>query len=188
MGDLVLAGATSGTTTLTPTAVSGTTTLTLPATTGTVLTSASNTNFPAGSVLQVVQGTYSTGVTTTSNTYVTTGLTASITPSSSSNKILVIVHQAGCLKYTNNTSIALALYRGAIPVIYFGARTGQTDNTATSYGGTISTTYLDSPATTSSTTYTTYFASNANNATVLVQDNNGLNTPVSTITLMEVKG
>ena len=38
MGDIVLAGATSGTTTLTPTAVSGTTTLTLPATTGTVIT------------------------------------------------------------------------------------------------------------------------------------------------------
>ena len=37
MGDLVLAGATSGTTTLTPAAVSGTTTLTLPATTGTVM-------------------------------------------------------------------------------------------------------------------------------------------------------
>ena len=39
MGDIVLAGATSGTTTLTPTAVSGTTTLTLPATTGTILAS-----------------------------------------------------------------------------------------------------------------------------------------------------
>ena len=37
MGDLVLAGATSGTTTLTPTAVSGTTTLTLPATTDTLV-------------------------------------------------------------------------------------------------------------------------------------------------------
>ena len=37
MGDIVLAGATSGTTTLTPAAVSGTTTLTLPATTGTVM-------------------------------------------------------------------------------------------------------------------------------------------------------
>ena len=37
MGDIVLAGATSGTTTLTPTAVSGTTTLTLPATTDTLV-------------------------------------------------------------------------------------------------------------------------------------------------------
>ena len=43
MGDIVLAGATSGTTTLTPTAVSGTTTLTLPATTGTVALTASPT-------------------------------------------------------------------------------------------------------------------------------------------------
>jgi hypothetical protein len=42
MGDIVLAGATSGTTTLTPTAVSGTTTLTLPATTGTVVTKDTN--------------------------------------------------------------------------------------------------------------------------------------------------
>ena len=41
MGDIVLAGSTSGTTTLTPAAVSGTTTLTLPATTGTVLTTGS---------------------------------------------------------------------------------------------------------------------------------------------------
>jgi hypothetical protein len=39
MGDIVLAGATSGTTTLTPTAVSGTTTITLPATSGTLLQS-----------------------------------------------------------------------------------------------------------------------------------------------------
>jgi len=42
MGDIVLAGATSGTTTLTPTAVSGTTTLTLPATTGTITTKDTN--------------------------------------------------------------------------------------------------------------------------------------------------
>jgi len=38
MGDIVLAGSTSGTTTLTPAAVSGTTTLTLPATTGNIVT------------------------------------------------------------------------------------------------------------------------------------------------------
>jgi len=43
LGDIVLAGSVSGTTTLTPTAVSGTTTLTLPATTGTVALTASPT-------------------------------------------------------------------------------------------------------------------------------------------------
>ena len=47
MGDIVLAGSTSGTTTLTPAAVSGTTTLTLPATTGTVMV-----NGPAFSAYQ----------------------------------------------------------------------------------------------------------------------------------------
>ena len=184
---LILNGATSGSTTIQATDAT-TQTITLPANSGTVLTNASNTNFPAGSVLQVVNATYSTPVLSTSNTYITTNLTASITPSSSSNKILVIVHQAGCLKYTSNTSVALALYRGATPIIYFGGRAGQTDGTVTNEPGTISTCYLDSPATTSSTTYTTYFASNGNNATVLVQDNNGLNVATSTITLMEIKG
>ena len=43
MGDIVLAGSTSGTTTLTPAAVSGTTTLTLPATTGTLVLAAAPT-------------------------------------------------------------------------------------------------------------------------------------------------
>ena len=41
-----------------------------------------------GKVLQIIQGTHSTAVSTTSSTYVTTNLTASITPSSSSNKVL----------------------------------------------------------------------------------------------------
>jgi len=49
MGNLVLAGATSGSITLEPTAVAGTSTLTLPALTGTVLTSASpQSAFPTG--------------------------------------------------------------------------------------------------------------------------------------------
>ena len=50
---------------------------------------------PTGSVLQVVQATYSTNVTTGGTTFIDTGLTATITPTSSSNKILVIVCQNG---------------------------------------------------------------------------------------------
>ena len=46
---------------------------------------------PAGSVLQVVQATTSTEVSTTSTSYVSAGLSASITPTSSSNKILILV-------------------------------------------------------------------------------------------------
>ena len=155
-------------------------------TNGATFPSGTNAQAAPAKILQVVQGTYSTGVTTASSTYVTTGLTASITPLFSTSKILILVNQAGCLKYTSNTSIAIALYRASTAITYFGGRAGQTDGTGTSYGGTLSTVYLDSPATTSSTTYTTYFASNGNSGTVLVQDNNGISTPVSTITLMEI--
>jgi hypothetical protein len=61
-------------------------TLTLPAATGTVLT---NNTLPAGTVLQVVQGSSSTGVINNTGTYADTGLTATITPASSANKILI---------------------------------------------------------------------------------------------------
>ena len=56
MGDIVLAGSTSGTVTISPPASAGTTTLTLPSTSGTVLTSASTT-MPAGSVNQAAIAT-----------------------------------------------------------------------------------------------------------------------------------
>ena len=46
-------------------------------------------DLPAGSVLQVVQGVTSTSVSTTSTSYVVTGLTASITPSATSSKIMI---------------------------------------------------------------------------------------------------
>ena len=98
MSSIVVAGDTSGTITLQAPASAGTTTLTLPTTSGTVLTSASSvaaSQLPAGSVLQVVNTTYSTYSTFSSSTYADTGLTASITPSSSSNKILVLVHITG---------------------------------------------------------------------------------------------
>ena len=184
MAKLILSGDTSGSVTLESPAVSGTTTLTLPTTSGTVLTSGTNTNFPAGSILQVVNATYSTSATSSSNAFVDTGLTASITPSSSSNKILIIVSQSGCLKYTNNTNIGVKLVRNSTDLIDFSGRAGLTDSAATNNVGTICTAYLDSPSTTSSTTYKTQFNSRSNNATTGVQDNSA----TSTITLMEIKG
>ena len=48
---------------------------------------------PTGSVLQVVQGTTNTQTTTGQTSYVDTGLSAAITPSSTSNKILILVSQ-----------------------------------------------------------------------------------------------
>ena len=47
-------------------------------------------------ILQVVQATYGTNVINSTNVYADTGLTATITPQSSTSKILVVVHQASC--------------------------------------------------------------------------------------------
>ena len=125
MGNLVLAGATSGSITLEPTAVAGSNTLTLPAATGTILTTASSGQIipkaalPTGSVLQVVNATYSTLTSSSSGSYSDTGLTASITPTSSTSKILVIVSQS-CLNCGSATNgINIKLVRGSTDLIVF---------------------------------------------------------------------
>ena len=177
---IVLVGSTSGSVTLQEPAVAGTTVLTLPAVSGTVLTTTSP---KAGNVLQVVNVVYSTVVSSTTSTYVDTGLSASITPSSSSSKILVLVDQGGIGKQTNNTRIQLQLLRGASSIQVIDVGIGAfTNSTATNFIGSISLAYLDSPATTSSTTYKTQFASRSNSDGVFVQTDGS----ASSITLMEI--
>jgi hypothetical protein len=137
-----------------------------------------------GKVLQVINaGTTSTG-TSSSSTYADTGLTATITPSSASSKILVFVSQNGILKSTNASArLGLKLLRGATVIETIGELFLFDGTTTQLYGTTISTSFLDSPATTSATTYKTTFASTDNNAEVQVQAN-ALHR--STITLMEI--
>ena len=186
MANLILNGSTSGSVTISSPAVSGTTTLTLPTTSGTVLTSASNTNFPAGSVLQVVNATYSTAASNSTSTYADTGLTASITPSSSSNKILVLVNQAGVGKDTGNisSSVYVKLLRNSTDICVFCITGAYTQSNSYNLGFSSTTSYLDSPATTSAVTYKTQFANGQNAASVRVQTDNS----TSTITLIEIKG
>ena len=190
MAKLILNGSTSGSVTLESPAVSGTTTLTLPTTSGTVLTSASNTNFPAGSVLQVVQGTYTTFTSSSSSSYADTGLSATITPSSSSNKILVFSTILGTGKNTGNTKIGLQLLRGATAISVFSTETGRSADYGASAQvdvGTISAINLDSPSTTSATTYKIQLASVSNTAQVFINNVNTSPFLGSTLTLIEVK-
>ena len=185
MSSVVIAGDTSGSVTLSAPSVAGTTTLTLPSTSGTVVTT--NT-MPTGSVLQVVSVAYGTYSTFSSSTYADTGLTASITPSSSSNKILVLVNIVGMGKFSSNTSIKLQLLRGSSSILVFEG-IGPYNNTTTShYVGGTGTTYLDSPSTTSSTTYKVQIQSVANTSGVAINDTASGASGNSTITLMEIKG
>ena len=208
MSAISVAGDTSGSVTLSAPAVSGSSVLTLPVATDTLVGKATTdtlTNksiaatqltgtiaagrLPAGSVLQVVNGTYATLVSTTTSTFISTGLTANITPISASSKILVFANVVGVNKGAANTTIMLRLYRGVSSIIGFEDFGGYTGGAIVNAIGSCSTTYLDSPATTSSTTYTVYFASASNISSVTVQNYNA--TPAnatSTITLMEIAG
>jgi hypothetical protein len=156
-------------------------TLTLPDATGTLLSSATTTGFPAGSVLQVVNATYSVETSNSTSTYADTGLTATITPTSATSKILVFANQVGLAK-SNNEGVRLRLLRGATTIVQMETSAAYTNTTTTNRVGGSSATFLDSPATTSATIYKTTFASSDNTASATVQ----AGTTTSTITLMEI--
>ena len=143
---------------------------------------AARANFGAGAVLQVVNAINTTQVTTTSTSYVDTGLTASITPSSASNRILVIVNQTITPGTSgSNTFAQVRLMRGASQ-IWFDARVngiGQYVHTTPSCS------VLDSPATTSSVTYRTQFATGTGIYSMEAQH---ADLRYSTITLVEIAG
>lgn len=133
-------------------------------------------------ILQVVQSSTNTEVTSSTSTFVTTGLTATITPQSSSSKILVLATVAGCGKDTGDTRLGLRLNRASTEICYFESVGGFTNTAASNFFGSCSTYILDSPATTSATTYTVQFRSELNIARVLTQSG----TARSTIVLFEV--
>jgi hypothetical protein len=140
---------------------------------------------PTGSVLQVVSATYSTQTSNSTSTPADTGLTASITPSSSTSKILIMVNQAGVEKNQNNADNAVDLFlqKNGSNLIKIGGYIGYTATAIRNLIGSASCAYLDSPATTSAITYKTqFYNSGVSSAAVLVQSQSA----VSTITLMEI--
>ncbi len=137
-----------------------------------------------GKVLQVVQGTVTATASNSTTTPADTGLTATITPSAATSKILVLVSQQGCYKSGANSqnSLNLRLYRGATNIqqittnLFYNTTVGEVS-------GSVSSVYLDSPNTTSATTYKTQFYNYVGAASVSVQIQN---VDVSTITLIEI--
>ena len=134
-------------------------------------------------VIQVVNSTYSTQTNSSSSTFLDTGLTASITPSSSTSKILVIAQVSSCFTTTNtNTEMDVNLLRDATQIIASMGGRGGNSSTGGDAIGTVGCAFLDSPATTSATVYKCQFKSTQNNATASVQ----LGGTTSTMTLMEI--
>lgn len=157
-------------------------------------------SFPAtgsfGKILQVVQ-TVKTDVFSTSSASYTdiTGFSAAITPSSTSNKILVIVY--AYLSNSNNTSTSfMRLVRDSTPVFVGDASGSRTQATGagplTQYAAsTFSPCFLDSPATSSSVTYKIQILSDLGQVTYLNRSGVDANSVgygrfSSSITLIEV--
>ena len=119
-----------------------------------------------GSVLQVVNAQYSTSTTTTNtSTFQDTGLTATITPTSATSKILVLVSNS--CGSTNSAGLNTVSYfqtvRGASTVIAytrFQIGNALASGTNAIKVDTVTQTALDSPATTSATTYKMQMISN----------------------------
>ena len=137
-------------------------------------------------VVQIVMGNTSTQTITTSTTLVDSGLSATITPTSASNKILVFVTQNGIGKTAANisASVEIALLRGATNIQMIATRMAEEDHAAnTQIMTTCATVYLDDPATTSATTYKTQFRNSGGVATQVLVQTSSSN---STLCLMEV--
>lgn len=152
---------------------------TLPATfvAGNVLTAAQMNDLRgAFRVLQVVSGTLSTQFGTTSGTFVTTGLTASITPSATSSKILIL---AGINLNNSGANDSYAtLFKDSTNLGPANGFVNWFTNPSGQGGAALN--FLDSPSTTSATAYSVRLRVSAGTGFISVANT------INTITLMEI--
>jgi len=157
---------------------------------------------PAGAVLQVVQGSYTGQVSTTSTSFVTTNLTASITPTSASSKIFVMF----TIQVSQNASasVHVRLVRDSTAISIGDSASNRLRDTVFTRPAAIpydydsqnlAANFLDSPSTTSATTYklqatlgSTYNGTFYLNRVKLDDDTDYTTRTASTITVMEIAG
>ena len=137
-----------------------------------------------GKVLQVVMGSTSTTASNSTTSYADTNLTATITPTLNTSKVLVIVSQSGVFRSNGNSgnALLLQLQRSASSIAQISNEGLATDTALRQGDVTFNIAYLDSPATTSATTYKTQFKNKVAAASVQVQ----VASELSTIILMEI--
>ena len=231
MSSIVVAGDTSGTITIAAPAVAGSGTLTLPVATDTlagiaatqtltnktlvapalgtpasgVLTNCTGVvaaALPAGSVLQVVSATKTdTFSSATLGWLDVTGLSVSITPRSTSSKIMVFGRITG-EGSIGATRMQMRLVRDTTSISIGDAASARIQVSGNEiYGGADADSllgstvfYLDSPATTSASTYKIQVLNGNGNSTIYINrtqnDTNSVITPrgTSSITVMEIQG
>ena len=129
-----------------------------------------------GKVGQVVQASTSTAVNVASTSVADTGLTVNITPTATTSKVLVQVNQNILTDIdTTAANSKIKLLRGTTTVIDFTtniARVEAGGASSVKFGNLTTFSFLDSPSTTSETTYKTQGAisSTSNNGTARFQN------------------
>jgi sucrose-6-phosphate hydrolase SacC (GH32 family) len=157
--------------------LSGMTTASLPA-----LGSA---QMPTGSVLQVQYMYTGAVVTATSQTYIDLGVNVSITPTSTSSKIMAFANVGGCVKTANSGAyMALQIVRDSTSIHIFEGQGGYNAANQPASFGTCAGIKLDSPNTTSAVNYKIQMK-NLGGAGSVINNNAGA---LSSITLMEIQG
>ena len=139
-----------------------------------------------GHVIQVVPSVKTTQTTIQTTSYIDTGMTATITPKSPSSKILVLCSIQSTIQGANGSWAGwYQLLRGSTSIAGTARQWTQDNNTSGNQadGTTMKIDFLDSPSTTSATTYKVQ--GYVGNASYPMQVNNG-NIGESTITLMEI--
>jgi hypothetical protein len=133
----------------------------------------------SGKVLQVVQSTSTSITSNSTSTYAdATGLSVTITPSSATSKVLIqVIHQIYISNGNADNSLNLRILRGATNIHQYGTELGLVQS-AVKKQLQASAIYLDSPATTSATTYKVVFANHINGASVAIND------PASTMVMI----
>ena len=154
------------------------------------LTKIADGGMPSGAVLQVVQTVKTDDFSTSSSSFVDiTGLSAAITPLSTSSKILVDVRIGG---YDGSAATAALfnIVRGSTTLSTGTAGTGTACTFAITAnadrGENATMCLLDSPSTTSATTYKIQARTGGIN--VDINKGSGVHSNISTITLTEIAG
>jgi len=131
-----------------------------------------------GKVLQVVQVTTTTTNTINDSGFQATSITANITPASSSNKVLVFASST-IYADTSTAQARATIYRGSTNLA--STKFVENYNSAGKIITPFCMQFLDSPNTTSQTTYAVYGTTNSGNAVF-----NGPGDTTGVITLMEI--
>jgi hypothetical protein len=149
------------------------------------ITSVPTSALPTGTIKQVVTAVMANSFSTSSGSWVDTGFSATITPTSSTSKILILFNSGG----TSRPAVAsecprLQIVRGSSTFVYGASNLFYTTNSLDQSDWSSSFQYVDSPATTSSTTYKIQMQTRLNNSCSMnVGASAGQN---ATLTLLEI--